>query len=101
MVIIRISQAKSINHTEFKLMPDYKPVPLINFELAKDWAGKGLLDPFSSSFVMLIENLQNYFKALRDLNGIKGSVTHREVDEYVAQLRNRGPAAPLDAVVRS
>jgi hypothetical protein len=65
MAIIRITQAKSLTHTEFHLMPDYVPVPRVNFELAKEWAEKGMLTPFDSSFIMLLENQRKNYAAIR------------------------------------
>lgn len=67
MMIIRITQANSITHTEFRLLEDYVVIPQENFELAVAWAEKGLLDEFTKSFLMLIENQQNYYAALRRL----------------------------------
>lgn len=90
MTIIRIIQAKSIAHTEFKLMPDYRPVPRINFELAREWAHKGLLEPFDASFVELIQNMMNFTEAVRRIETKLSVVTHNEVDEYVARLQRRG-----------
>ena len=89
MTIIRIIQAKSIAHTEFKLMPDYRPVPRINFELAKEWAHKGLLEPFDASFVQLIQNMMNFSEAVRNIEIKCSVVTPREVEEYVKKLRSR------------
>lgn len=99
MIIIRIVQAKSIAHTEFKLMSDYRPVPRVNFEVAKDWASKGLLEPFDASVVQLIENMQNYFIALRSLETRYAEITNRDVDEYVSRLESRGHTPEVDAIV--
>ncbi len=88
MTIIRVIQAKSIAHTEFKLMPDYRPVPRINFELAKEWAHKGLLEPFDASFIELIQNMMNFAQAVRRIETKLSVVTHGEVDEYVKRLKD-------------
>jgi len=101
MTIIRIIQAKSIAHTEFKLMPDYRPVPRINFELAKEWAHKGLLEPFDASFVQLIQNMMNFTEAVRSVKTAFSVVTAGEVEAYVKKLRSRNdplsPAAGMPA----
>jgi len=103
MTIIRITQEKSNAHTEFKLMPDYIPVPRINFELAKDWAQKGLLSKFDAAHIMMLENQRNYYAAIRDITARMGSArVEREVDDYVRQLesRNDSPAAVAEAASR-
>lgn len=67
MTIIRITQEHSNTHTEFELLPDCKPMPAENFELARQWGGQGLLDNFTASFIVLIENQRNYYAAIRNI----------------------------------
>ncbi len=99
MTIIRIIQEKSIVHTEFNLLDDYRVYPAENLALAKAWASMGLLDRASVALINLIENLQNYFTALRNLQEIKSGVTSREVDDYVRKLETHCRPSDVDAVV--
>lgn len=73
MTIIRITQKNSISHTEFTLLPDYKVMPAENFELARQWAAQGLLDDFTASFLMLLENQRNYYAAIRQITERKNA----------------------------
>jgi len=101
MTIIRITQEKSNAHTEFKLMPDYIPVPRINFELAKDWAEKGLLSEFDAAHLMMLENQRNYYAAIRDITARMGSArVEREVDDYVRKLESRNDSPVAEAAAR-
>lgn len=99
MTIIRISQAKAINHTEFRLAHDYRPVPMENFRIAKEWADQGLLAPTDVHHLRLIENMMHWIEAKRAADLAAARLTNREVDEYVEKLRNHGPAVPVDAVI--
>ena len=95
MTIIRITQARSITHTEFRLGHDYRPVPLENFRLAREWADQGLLAPTDAHHLLLIENMMNWIEAKRKVDACMAAVTNREVDEYVEKLKHRcDPPAP-------
>jgi len=101
MTIIRITQEKSNAHTEFKLMPDYIPVPRINFELAREWAAKGLLSEFDAAHLMMLENQRNYYAAIRDITARMGSArVEREVDDYVRKLESRNDSPVAEAAAR-
>jgi hypothetical protein len=97
MIIIRITQEKSNAHTEFQLLPDYIPVPRINYELAREWAEKGLLSKFDAAHLMMLENQRNYYAAIRDITARMGAQRlEKEVDDYVEQLTHRhDPPAPV------
>lgn len=101
MTIIRITQEKSSAHTEFQLLPDYIPMPRINFELAKDWAEKGLLSEFDAAHLMMLENQRNYYAAIRDITARMGSArVEREVDDYVRKLESRNDSPVAEAAAR-
>lgn len=100
MIIIRITQARSIAHTEFRLAHDYRPVPMENFRIAREWADKGLLAPIDAHHLRLIENMMHWMEAKRAADAAHASITNQEVDEYVARLQGRNRPVPSDSVVR-
>ena len=103
MTIIRITQEKSSAHTEFRLLPDYIPMPRINFELAREWARAGLLSEFDAAHLMMLENQRNYYAAIRDITARMGTQRlEREVDDYVEQLTHRhdSPAPVAETAAR-
>lgn len=89
MTIIRISQLKSLAHTEFRLTHDYRPVPMEHFRLAREWADKGLLAPIDVHHLRLIENMMTWMEAKRAADAASTSITNREVDDYVEKLMHR------------
>lgn len=99
MTIIRITQARSLAHTEFRLVHDYRPVPMEHFRIAREWADKGLLAPIDTHHLRLIENMMHWMEAKRAADAVNASITNREVDEYVQQLKARNNAVPADLVV--
>ena len=52
---ITVKQKEGITHTKFFLVDGRKPFPPQNFELAKHWCVRGLLDDDTAAFIRKID----------------------------------------------
>ena len=88
MTIIRISQLRSIAHTEFRLTHDYRPVPMEHFRIAREWADKGLLAPVDAHHLRLIENMP--------MGSSARSMGYASAQPILNTLKHKHQLIPLD-----